>query len=343
MVYIRLNCTEITNDFLRCIKEYEYLYDFENIMLVITLITSIFGMAFNSVSTYIFFTSKNLNFRFLQLVKYFNLNSLLTNVNIFILTIVYLTTYQTHYRSNFGNFFDDIHWGYYFTHAYLFFYVTFFSVSGVLDIFIVFDRIQIMNPNIKFLKSLSARIIFFSVLIYCCILNMSVNLSRKVSVTTIEFENKTVQVYEYKLRKFSSQGIIMLLIYFSNFIRDLVPFFLEIITNAYLVSLTYTFIKKKSSLNSNPKQIAFNLTQINNAKMAFVISLLSSTIHVMNFSLLIILITLPSEAYWIGGNVSLGIMNTRHAFSIFIYLKLNKKFRQNFFRLMPKWFEGYFQ
>ena len=346
MKYIFLNCNELVENFLTCSIEYWKFYDFDNIMVVVTMSMSAIGIILNLITNFIFFSSKNFNTKFLNLLKYYAVNSMVVNLNSFILSLIFFRNKSIYITRN-NNYFSSYNWTYYFTHPYLLIWTISYTFSGVLDIFIVQDRIQMMQPKMNFLKKLSSRMISFLVLVFCCLVNIPVNMARQVKTTTITLSNRTTEVYQYDIRKYHHQTIFMISVYFANFIRDIVPFLLETIVNIILIFVTISFYKKKRQLTNSFHQGAdktvFRRTSINNTKIAFIIGIISALIHVFNFSLLIILITLPDEIYYKVGHVMVFLHNARHALGIFIYLKLNKKFRGNFFSLMPKSIDIYFQ
>ena len=81
MKSITLNCTDVSSADINCEYVSSTYISFEKLGIIISLIFSIFGLISNSICVYIFYLSKNMEAKFLQMLKYFTLNSLFANLN----------------------------------------------------------------------------------------------------------------------------------------------------------------------------------------------------------------------------------------------------------------------
>ena len=339
MAYVSLNCTNIANNCIYCITESRHLIDFEYIMVLFLAVISVTGVVLNSIANFIFLFSKNMNTKFLNLLKYYSLNCLLFNLNSLICEILYFTQ-RNIYTTNDGKFFQSYHWIFYITHPYLLISTVLYTFDGVLDIFIVYERIVLMRPKTKFLKHISARVISFSVFIFCCIVNIPINIGREVQINTIVVSNMSFEVFKYDMKNYYYQTIYMISVYFGNALRDLLPLIIGIVLNIYLIIVTIRFHKNRITISAsltNPNEtIVFKKTNVNNTKLAFLLAMISFFFDAYSFGALIIYLTLPTKLYWITTVALLILYEVKHSANIFILLKLNMKFRRNFIFLMPK-------
>ena len=123
------------------------------------MIITVIGVVLNTIASFIFIFSKNMNTKFLCLLKHYTLNSLMINLNSIIVSVLYFTQ-ENIYISNNGKFYQSYHWIFYLTYFHLSIYFVLYTFDGILDIFIVYERILLMKPKLKFLKHLSADMCF---------------------------------------------------------------------------------------------------------------------------------------------------------------------------------------
>lgn len=136
---------------------------------------SVIGIILNTLNI-IILSSKNFKEKFNKYLNIYSLNSLILNLNDLIF-------YSLYFVPN-----DDFKYLYsfafFYSHIYLVIWSISYSFAGVLDIFIIYERIQQFNPSIKFLLKKKACVISSWVLAYCIVINIPLNLSRKVTLGT---------------------------------------------------------------------------------------------------------------------------------------------------------------
>lgn len=117
-------------------------------------------------------TLKKFQEKFNKYLQIFAINSALLNLNDFIM--VFSSLVFNMYDMNFS----------YTKAVYNFVYYIIWSVlytfGGFLDIFIVYERIQLINPNWSFLLNKKATRISIGVFILCIAINMPLNMSRRI-------------------------------------------------------------------------------------------------------------------------------------------------------------------
>lgn len=314
-------------------KEY---FTFEHITLLILIGTSLFGIICNSISAFIFVFSNNSTTKFLKFLKFYSINSMISSLNVFAYSLVYFFLNRVVLKYNGQIFFKNedtviIHIIFYNI------FVLLYTFNGVLDIFLVYERIQIYLPNLKFLRSKSAGTISFAVLLYSLVINIPVNLSRTVHQQRITIEsNEPITVYYYGLRTFNYNKIFLLSILICNFTRDILSFIIEMILNVVLIVTITRFYKSRMTINVNtPSTFAFRRTDINNSKIALFMNFLSAFFHVTTFSLVILIEYVSFDVYNYVSKIFIIIFSFRQSLNFFLFLKLNKKFRRNFYVLIP--------
>ena len=127
-----------------------------SIMLVISLI----GLINNAFCVYIFYIAKNMNAKFLKMLKYFTINSLFVNLFDLILTIIYFIVNDFFYTLIYLNgektqqvypTFEGIsYFKLYYIVSYQSVWTIFWFFGASFDIFIVYERIQLYLPKLKF-------------------------------------------------------------------------------------------------------------------------------------------------------------------------------------------------
>ena len=107
--------------------------------------------------------------------------------------------------------------------------------------------------------------------------------------------------------------------------------------NVILIITMIRYYKRKTSNNvQNPNTFAFKRTDLNNSKIALFMNFLSALSHISIFSLFILIRFLSFGVFRILSQI-IGILCTiRHSVNFFLFLKLNKKFRRNFYVLIPR-------
>ena len=129
--------------------------------------------------------------------------------------------------------------------------------------------------------------------------------------------------------------------YIGQLLRDLVPLISEILLNIVFVFVLKRYYEYKSKTDSNAcgsKNTTFEairLIERNNDIIAIYMSFLSSFIHII--SLLALHLNRSKITMYVLINMLIGLLvSTRNSCNIFIFLKLNKKFRNNFWHNFAK-------
>ena len=196
------------------------------------------------------------------------------------------------------------------------------------------------------MRKQTARKISFYVFIVSIIINIPVIYSRQTKEYLLLFDDKEMKVYRHGTRDLNENIIILVVIYLANFVRDIITCIIEITINICLILAMFDYYKNKDSvLNhaNNTDQITanniiiFRKSDINNSRIAMFICFCSSLSHILVFSILIIFIFADFKVYIIYVYCIGLFFVIRHSLNIFIFLKLNKKFRRNFSVLVPNW------
>ena len=129
-------------------------------LTILTLIVSGFGILSNSMALFILVFSRNMNSKFFHFLKIFTINSMLACLNIFIMIFGLFTLKDGYYWYNIyvkESRMNTIH-----THFFLPFWILTFTFDNVLEISILYERIQMLNLKLTFLRKVS---MFFLIVI----------------------------------------------------------------------------------------------------------------------------------------------------------------------------------
>jgi len=133
----------------------------------------------------------------------------------------------------------------------------------------------------------------------------------------------------------------------SCFIRDILTLVIELSTTVFLVVTILKFYDKKKrnmlanvlTNDENSDPIIFRRTDLNNSKITLYVCFVSCFIHIGIF-VLYVLTNVLGDTYSNCINFIFSIFGffflLRHSVNFFIFLKLNKKFKRNFIRLIPE-------
>lgn len=331
MEYVYLNCS---NDSTCEIQNKEYM-TFEQISYLVVLVFSTLGIIFNLISTFILTFSNNSTTKFLQFLKFYSINSFLISLNDFINIICFFSTNSIVYKFDKKSFYKaDILNNYI---IYLNIWAVIYSISGILDIFIVYERIQQYTQFLKFLRNKTAGKITFGVVLYSIVINIPIGIGRTECHENITISNKSIDVYSYCLRRFPYNSYFVLSILISNFIRDIISLIIEVTLNVILIVTMIRFYKARMMINvQNFNTFAFKRTSINNSKIALFMNFVSSVFHVTTFFFIIIRQYSSVDTYNYISKIFAIVYSFRHSLNFFLFLKLNKKFRRNFYVIVPK-------
>ena len=331
------NCTIIDNE--EILRKYS---------IPMHMCLSAIGVILNSLCVFIFKFSKNMEEKFLILLRHYSFNSLLFNFNVFMVQLVALClpAFAFNWNETGIYFIDNYSFVLYYTYIYQNIWAILYTYAGILDIFIVYERILLYKPSVNFMRKQTARNISFYVFIFSIIINIPVIYSRQTKEYLLLLDDKEITVYRHGTRDLNENIIILVVTYLANFFRDITTCIIEITINIYLILAMFDYYRNKQSvLNraNNTDQITanniivFRKSDINNSRIAMFICFCSSLSHILVFSILIIFIFADFKVYIIYAYCIGLFFVIRHSLNFLIFLKLNKKFRRNFLVLVPNW------
>ena len=319
MLQFTVNCTKISNNVLDCslpVIKYSFL---ELIASYTVLLLSLSGFILNSIAFYIFLLRISIgSSKFLRLLRVYTCNCVLINLNDIILMILTLTatgtvySYKTVQHSS----------SFIFIFFYIFIYKTIWSLtftfSSLLDLAIVYERILLYLPSLKFLRKTSVSNISFGILVCAIAINLPIFLSRNLEQYEFKFnENLTATVYIDTFKEYKYQGIFLVAYYTSLILRDLIQLVLDICFNIALMIMVFNHYKMKSSLSKNNQRTSVsNKTLLNNTLIAFIICLFSDIIPLLPSSL-----NLSRNFYFKTSLFTGSLSGLKHSLNFFFLLK----------------------
>jgi hypothetical protein len=166
----------------------------------------------------VFNKSLRLKSRFLQNLKLYSTNSLLLILNDLISCIAYIALNTSVWQFNSLSFFDNSTFTFYYFYIYSpiwnvlytfggLFFSDFYSIllsfnlilfifKGIMDMLIVYTRIQILYPRLKFLAKVSVYKISAVILLICVVINIPINLGKQVVKERFNLGSNTTLVLE---------------------------------------------------------------------------------------------------------------------------------------------------
>lgn len=333
-----LNCTsnnECTHDGPPVSFEFSFWF------YLIICCLSLCGITLNSISVFIFSYSSDMKNKFFQLLKVFSISCLVVSFNELFISGFYISLYRTKIRYNLnGRMLDTSSIGVFiFTYIYIGIRQIFSLYGGVLDLVIINERIQLYNPKWKFLAKKTAFQLAFYVLIFCVAINIPSIISKDIysfNLELVEF-NKTITMFDYEPRKFNNQIVFDWILATFIFIRDIIALALDITFTILLISALVNYKKQKMAVvrSTGTNKVIYKKEDIDAVRTALFLVFLSAFAHIINFSIHIIyrLDTTPNKfIYVLVGMTGNFLITTRYSFNFFIFLKLNKIFKNNFLR-----------
>ena len=311
---IYLNCT---NDSLCDITKKENKI-IEDLLMFLNFFFSSVGIIFNTISVFILTFRSNSSSKFLKFLKFYAINSLAISLNdfwfiiicIFTIDDVYIIEERRHHEMT-SIFYPII---------YLNFWMILYTFSGILDIFIVYERIQIYLQNLKFLRNKSAALISICVLIYSVVFNIPVFISMRVHDDIIKIQSN--ELIEIRLGKYIFSDKLFILVIICNLARDVISFVIEITINIILMLIMISYYKKRLTINiSNPIFLERKRTDI---KIALLMNFISVLFRLMFFSVIIILVLYFPFYLRITLKVLILLFSLRHSLNFFLFLRFNK-------------------
>ena len=135
------------------------------------MLVSLIGIVLNVISVSIL-SLRKFKDKFNKYLLIFSINSALLNFNDFLMffSSLLFNSYNLNYSYSKG--------------VYMIFYYVLwsvlYSIGGFLDIFIIYERIQLINPKLSLLLKEKASRISIAVFFFCLIINIPINLSRRI-------------------------------------------------------------------------------------------------------------------------------------------------------------------
>ena len=314
------------------------------ISLILQLVFAIIGVFLNFLSFYKLLSKKffnKINKNFFDYIRLHTFNCLIVNLNDIVVLLFFFIGHKTVFVYQMTYMYRKEMFVYYYAFFYLPVWVLTYSFSGAINIFIILERIQLINFKFNFLRNIPPWFCSILVFIYSVIINIPVSISREVFSQKLSIENDKTNITELFILKASGNvgngEILQYIIYSCNFIRDIVTSVVTIFINIYLIVLIKLFMMKKMrfrrrNLPSNGCSLNMNLSvkEIKNKVIALVICFLS----IFN-SLFIYSLTVAFFNNWYNyiyyALILVGcVHNFTHSLNFFILFFFNQLFRNEF-------------
>ena len=338
MFFFYLNCSNFNSCIIMSTQTmFNYGFNFYSVIIPISFI----GFLLNSICVAIFCCEKNLKSNFFQFLKYYSINSILIHLNDLAMCASFsVNQYNYIYESNI--YITSYAYTIYYSHIYLVVWSVCYSFSGILDIFIVYERLQLYNSKLKFLLNTSACKISLFVFLISIFINIPINISRQSTDKMLSINSSTLMLYKYDSNRFTDNKIFLIFVFMNNFIRDVLTLFVEIFLNGALFFSIKSFFKRKKTLtgkNSNQINLSLNLRSIErrNSEISVFLSILSGLTHLFTFSVFVLSKLKNQNNTIMSSGMLPALFNAlKNSINFFIFLLLNKQFRQHFLKFIAK-------
>ncbi len=169
-----------------------------NIFLGFFAAIAILGLFFNSICVYVFYFTPSMNSRFITSLKIYSINSLLISLSDFINSLFFLICNRIIWVYNDTLYFTMPEHIFYYTYIYIPIWTILYTIGSSLDIFIVYGRIQVLCPKLKFLGKICAYKISVLIIVLSILINLPPNLGRQLDKLTLNLEkNQTLFLSKY--------------------------------------------------------------------------------------------------------------------------------------------------
>ena len=145
--------------------------------------------------------------RFFKLLQIYTFNCTLVNLNDTVICILNLTLTEIFYYYGSSLFVLNQTYVIYYTYIFKTIWSLTFTVSSLLDLLIVYERILIYLPHMTFLRHTSPSCILFGVLTYTIVINVPIFLSRDHIQYTLVFNGNMTFVYFDKFKQYHYQKV----------------------------------------------------------------------------------------------------------------------------------------
>ena len=323
---LTLNCTQIAENFLNCSSPSESNNLFFLTATWMVLIQSAIGFTLNSIASYILIKCIKIDkSRFWRLLRIYTFNCVLINLNDTVLGLLALSVNEIIYYYRSEPYLSSKNFTIYYVFCSQTIWSLTYTFSSLLDLLIVYERILIYLPSLKFLRNKSATSIFFGILVYTVVLNVPIFMSREYGEFQVNFnESTSVGVYFVDFKEYQYQNVFLAILYTFLSLRDILQLILDICFNITLIVLALKYYKTRKSLNKEQHQSS----ALNNTKIAFIICLFSAIVQLSAIiPLLAASLNASPEVYSKSAQL-LGLLNgLKHTSNFFFLFGLNSKFR----------------
>ena len=207
------------------------------------------------------------------------------------------------------------------------------SFCHILDTYMIYERIQIYNPKLKFLSKTSTFKLTFLIIILAILENLN-EIPLLMNRYSVIIQKCNGTETEFKNFIFLNNRYYEIFCYFLLYFEFLLKLIIDLILNVYL-------LKKMRLLHmkiSDTSDIKNKVTERNNTIIAIVLCLISSCLTIVSF--MHDFFKIKSNLLVDGLNVSLlafklfdFVLIFKYSLNFFLFYFLNKKFRESVNRL----------
>ena len=185
-----------------------------NILYYLIVIISLIGLLLNSLSLFIFIFSNNMNTKFLLYLKFFLINSFTVTINYLVAFAMYVSAISNNKNQKLISHFlsvNNYEYIFYYSYVFLPLWTISYTCGNILDIMIVYERILMYLPQVKFMRNLKPRLTFIVTVVLACLINLPACFSRDIIMTTVNSKrnvtNSTGRSFFYKTINFLGYGM----------------------------------------------------------------------------------------------------------------------------------------
>ena len=307
-------------------------YIFEMIYYALFALSSV-GTITNLLALATFIVSRDMNTKFLLYMKWYLVNSLIITAN-------FLASFLPVHHLMFTN--NLTFYNYYLYNSYVtlfcfrFVYLPIWTITytyGILfDILIAYERILIYKPRLQSLRNVKVYTFIFSMFVFSFVCNLPANMLRDIKEYTLSFNGTIKTAYYIGVYDSFDNSLFLVFLYIGIFLRDILTLIVELSITVFLI-ITIVRIQKMRSENLRISNKRDN-KELNNSKITLIICLVSAFNHIQTFvSILALLFLGPYVTYVIDIATTI-LLLVKNSVNLFIFLRLNKKFRHNFLWLV---------
>ena len=294
---------------------------------VLYLSSSLLDICFNTVALYILIHMKYK--KFFQIVTIMTFNSLIVNLNDSVVFIYGLMIRDQIYIAHSTIFYPDHSYVNFMTYIFYPIWNISYSFGSLLDTYLVYERIQLLRAELKFIKNTPVWIVALFLLFIACSLNITVYLSREVNVRILNTNTSNKTLYFIDTTYISQNIGFIFYTYFNNFVRDGITVLIDILFNISLVQSMKRFNARHLFLSTQSHSVSIlKKSERKNIFIAFILCLMSVFIHIVSFLTFMLFIS-GLKSVWTFTSLINGILHSiKNAMNFFIYLLLNEKFKK---------------